>query len=207
MRRSRSRFPARVRLLPGPKSAATSRTGAVASIQEAELSLPRDALESRWRPDYLERLARSYWRFLARVSLGSLRVVYAPDSRAVVLLFPSLQLLTFRPPEYVTDETFGQVTWPIRRGLLVAREGVDNGFLQIRIWRDGTDPASPSHELVSVRVEVQNYYPWLRGTGPFARFGTRLYELTQLRIHVLVTRAFLRSLARLDLTPREQPRR
>ena len=61
--------------------------------------------------------------------------------------------------------TFGQVTWRIRRGLLVARAGVDNGFLQIRIWRAGADPASPSHELVSVRVEVQNYYPWLRGAG------------------------------------------
>jgi hypothetical protein len=88
------------------------------------------------------------------------------------------------------------VTWRIRKGLLVAREGVDNGFLQIRVRREGLDPVTPSRELVGVRVEVQNYYPWLRGSGPFSRFGAWLYEMTQLRIHVLVTRGFIRSLAR-----------
>jgi hypothetical protein len=173
----------------------------VASIEEAQLSVPRAALEAHWRPEHLERLARSYWRFLAHVSLGLLRVVYAADSQSVVLIVPALRLLTFHPPDYVTQQTFGQVTWRIRRGLLVAREGVDNGFLQIQIRRQGADPSSSSRELVGVRVEVQNYYPWLRGGGPFARFGTWLYELTQLRIHVLVTRGFLRSLARLDLPP------
>ena len=147
----------------------------------------------------MERLARSYWMFLARVSLGLLRVVYRADSRAVVLLVPAIRLLTFHPPDYVRQPTFGLVTWRIRRGLLVAREGVDKGFLQIGIWREGADPSSSSRELVGVRVEVQNFYPWLRGSGPFARFGARLYELTQLRIHVLLTRGFLRSLARLDL--------
>lgn len=192
-------LPASVRLLPEPKSAGIPRTGAVASIQEAQLSLPREALESRWRPEHLERLARSYWRFLARISLGLLRVVYAPDSRTVVLLFPALRLLRFRAPAYVTQSTFGQVTWQIQRGLLVAKGGRDKGHLQITVRREGADPASPSRELVGVTVEVRNFYPWLRGAGWFARFGTRLYELTQLRIHVLITRGFLRSLARLDL--------
>ncbi len=37
--------------------------------------------------------------------------------------------------------------------------------------------------------------------GRFARFGAWLYGQTQLRIHVLVCNAFLRSLARLDLPP------
>jgi hypothetical protein len=151
-----------------------------------------------WRPDQLERLARSYWRFLARVSLGLLRVVYAADSQAVVFIVPQLRLLTFHSAEYVTEQNFGQVTWRIKRGLLVARRGVDSGFLQIRIWHEGVDPAASSRELVGAMVEVQNYYPWLRGSGPFARFGTRLYEWTQLRIHVLVTRGFLRSLARFE---------
>jgi hypothetical protein len=199
MRPSTVRPPATVKLLPEPESAAILRTGAVASVQEAQISIPRSALEPLWRSDHLERLARSYWRFLARVSLGLLRVVYAPDSRAVVLVAPPLRLLVFHPPEYVTKQSFGEVTWRIRRGLLVAREGVDNGFLQIRIWREGADPTSSERELVGVRVEVQNYYPWLRGGGRFARIGTRLYELTQLRIHVLVTRGFLRSLARFEL--------
>jgi hypothetical protein len=188
-----------VELVPEPKSTAIPRTGAVASVQEAQVSILGSALEPLWRPDHLERLARSYWRYLGRVSLGLLRTVYAPDSRTVVLVAPPLRLLTFHPPEYVTEQSFGEVTWRIRRGLLVAREGVNNGFLQIRIWREGADPGSSERELIGVRVEVRNYYPWLRGSGRFARLGTRLYELTQLRIHMLVTRGFLRSLARFGL--------
>ena len=48
---------------------------------------------------------------------------------------------------------------------------------------------------------MKNFYPWLRGGGRFARFGAWFYGQTQLRIHVLVCNAFLRSLARLDLPP------
>jgi hypothetical protein len=44
----------------------------------------------------------------------------------------------------------------------------------------------------------------LRGTGRFARFGTWLYSQTQLRIHILVTKGFLRSL---DELPDEVLRR
>jgi hypothetical protein len=187
---------ATVRLLPDPEAAAVSRTGAVASVQEGQVSFPGDALEGRWGPEHLERLARSYWAFLTRVSLRLLRVVYAPDSRAVVLLFRAFPLLRFGAPEYSTRPDFGQVTWPIRRGLLVAREGRDRGFLRITVRRQGADPDSPGHELVGVRVEVRNYYPWLRGSGWFARFGTWLYKVTQLRIHALIARGFLRSLDR-----------
>ena len=42
---------------------------------------------------------------------------------------------------------------------------------------------------------VQNFYPWLRGTGPFARIGVWVYAQTQQRIHRTVTRGFLRRLA------------
>jgi hypothetical protein len=190
-----------VTLLPAPKSTAISRTGAVSSIQEAQVSIARETLEAVWRPDHLERLARTYWRYLTRVSLGVLRVIYSAESRSVVLLVPALRLLTFHRPEYLTDRNLGRVTWRIWRGLLVAREGIGNGYLRIDVRREGTDPRSPARELVGVRVEVENYYPWLRGSGPFARFGARLYEWTQLRIHVRVTRGFLHSLARLDLAP------
>jgi hypothetical protein len=56
-------------------------------------------------------------------------------------------------------------------------------------------------ERVRIRSEVQNFYPFLRGSGWFARIGARIYAATQLRIHVLVTNGFLRSLAKLDLPP------
>ena len=45
-----------------------------------------------------------------------------------------------------------------------------------------------------VEIEVAELLPGDRGA-----LGRRLYALTQSRIHVLITRGFLRSLARLDL--------
>ena len=45
-----------------------------------------------------------------------------------------------------------------------------------------------------VEVEVANFYPSIA-----SGLGRRFYELTQSRIHVLITHGFLRSLARLDL--------
>jgi hypothetical protein len=62
----------------------------------------------------------------------------------------------------------------------------------------GGDPAADTAGVL-VRVEVRNFYPWLRGKGPFARFGGWLYSQTQLRIHILVCNAFLRSLTRTEL--------
>ena len=44
-------------------------------------------------------------------------------------------------------------------------------------------------------MEVNNFYPWLRGSGPFARVGVWIYAQTQQRIHRAVTRRFLRRLA------------
>jgi hypothetical protein len=44
-------------------------------------------------------------------------------------------------------------------------------------------------------MEVQNFYPWLRGNGPFARVGVWIYAQSQQRIHRAVTRRFLKRLA------------
>jgi hypothetical protein len=49
---------------------------------------------------------------------------------------------------------------------------------------------------VRIEVEVANFYPALA-----VGFSTPVYEATQSAIHVLVTHAFLRSLAKLDLAP------
>jgi hypothetical protein len=173
-------------------------TGAVDSVQEAEVVLPRAALERLWTRDSLERLARAYWEYLHRVSLGLLRVVYEPDARTVVLVARPLAILRFGGPRYETGDTGGSVEWRIERGLLVAREGRGSGFLRIAVERSRS-PAPPGRARLDVSVGVRNFYPWLRGSGRFARFGTRLYSATQMRIHVTVTRGFLRSLARLDL--------
>ncbi|MGH2831582.1 MAG: hypothetical protein ACRDK2_02320 [Solirubrobacteraceae bacterium] len=167
--------------------------GAVRSVQSAELSLPVGALEQIWSPQYLERLARTYWRFLSRVTLGVIRVHYSERERFVVALFRGLKLLTFRAPEYEMDDEYGLVRWRIERGLLVAHRGRGGrGYLQILVRR--LQSPEPQRARLFVEVEVASFYPAIA-------FGIsrRLYDATQSRIHVIITHAFLRSLARLDL--------
>jgi hypothetical protein len=168
-------------------------TGAVRSVQTAEVLLDEAALREIWSPTYLERLARTYWRFLTRVTLGLIRVHYTERERSVVLLASPLKLLTFQAPEYEMDPSRGLVRWRITRGLLVARRGRDGGgYLQIEVRRS---PAKdPGQVQLHVEVEVANFYPSIA-----SRLSRRLYNATQSRIHVIVTRGFLRSLARLDL--------
>jgi uncharacterized protein YbjT (DUF2867 family) len=182
-----------IHLLPGHEIEELSESGAARSVQEAEVVLPRLQMERLWRVESLERLARSYWGFITRTFFGLIRVVDVRDSPTIVLLFRRFPLLHFRAPEYETEEGRGRATWWIERGLLVAKRGRGRGFLRLgaeRLDRETTADAG----AVLVSVEVRNFYPWLRGKGRFARFGTWLYSQTQLRIHVLVCNAFLRSL-------------
>ena len=167
-------------------------TGAVRSVQKADLLIEESALDEMWSPAHLERLARTYWRFLSRVTLGLIHVRYTEGERSVVLLARPLKLLTFQAPEYEMDPTRGLVRWRIARGLLVSRTGRGRGYLQIEVCRStGNDPG---HARLHVEVEVANFYPSIA-----SRLSRRLYNATQSRIHVIVTHAFLRSLARLDL--------
>jgi len=195
---TKTRDLARVRLIEAPESDFTP-GGPVTSKQEAELTLPRQELDRLWSPEYLERLARTYWRWLSKISLGLLRVVYAPDSRRIVFLIPPLTLLRFHAPEYETEPDCGSVTWRIDRGLLVAPPGRGKGFLKITVAR--RPGASEDEAIARVSSEVANFYPAIGGWGRVAKLGARTYRATQLRIHVIVTNRFLRSLARLDLVP------
>lgn len=197
--RQRRQAQARVRIVRVQESAAPP-DGSVTTRQVADVTLPRSELDRVWSPQYLERLAATYWRFLTRVSLGLLRVVYTPVSREVVLLARPFVLLRFRTPEYEAAGNRGAVTWRIERGLLVAPAGRGRGFLRITVERpaevDGGDEITGR-----VTSEVANFYPTIAGWGWFARIGRHLYRVTQLKIHVVITHAFLRSLARLDLAP------
>ncbi len=112
------------------------RTGAMRSVQTADLLLSERALSELWSPMHLERLARTYWRFLTRVTLGLVRVRYTEGERFVVLLFRPLTLLAFSAPEYEIQADHGVVRWRIERGLLVARAGRESkGHLQIDVRR------------------------------------------------------------------------
>jgi hypothetical protein len=184
------------RALIGKLSDSTStdaETGAVRSVQEADLLIEPGDLDEIWTPMHLERLARTYWRFLTRVTLGLIRVRYSDEGRSVVLLGAPLRLLTFKAPEYEMDASHGLVRWRIDRGLLVARAGRDgDGYLQIEVSRRAGD--QDGRALLHVVVSVVNFYPSIA-----SGLGLRLYNITQSRIHVIVTYGFLRSLARLDL--------
>ncbi|MBA2545622.1 MAG: hypothetical protein H0V15_01985 [Solirubrobacterales bacterium] len=187
-----------VRIMPDPEEGPVTPDGPLRSIQEAELSMPRDTLEELWNPATLERLARAYWRYLNKISFGLLKIGYGATGRYVVFGWRRLVLLSFRLPEYDVGPGFGRVTWPIERGVLVAERG--RGYLRIDVRRLEPDPGR-DEERVRIRAMVSNFYPLLRGSGWFARVGSFFYSQTQLRIHVLVTRGFLRSLESGDLPP------
>jgi hypothetical protein len=91
--------------------------GAVRSVQAAEIVVPREALDDIWDPMHLERLARTYWSFLSRCTLGMIRVHYTERER-FVKLFGLIPLLTFAAPEYEITSDKGVVRWRIVKGLL-----------------------------------------------------------------------------------------
>ena len=199
--RNRRRARARVDILDVPESEAPP-DGSVYTRQSAEVTLPRAELERIWNPEHLERLARTYWRFLTRFSLGLLRVLYTAVSREVVLLGRPFVLLRFHAPEYEATPDCGSVTWRIDRGVLVASPGRGKGYLRITVRRPPSEETKDADDVtVAVDSEVSNFYPAIAGRGWFSRIGRRLYRETQLRMHVLVTHAFLRSLARVELAP------
>jgi hypothetical protein len=169
--------------------------GAVRSIQAADVTVPAAELEARWNATHLERLARTYWKYLSRVTLGLIRVTYTETERAVVLLGRPFVLLRFAAPEYEVGRDRGIVRWRILDGLLVSARGRHgDGHLEIDVRR--CPPEEEGWATVHVEVEVASFYPAI------ATWLTKfVYSHTQSKIHVLVTHGFLRSLARLDLEP------
>jgi hypothetical protein len=191
-RRRRSRSPAQAAIISPPKSTVIAKDGAVRSAQMAELTLAEEDFQRLWNATNLENLARTYWRFLSRVTLGLIRVVYGENERSVVFVGRPFTLLRFDAPQYVVERDHGSVRWQIRDGLLVARSGRGCGFLALAVTRLEGGPEGRVRILIE--VEVANFYPAIA-----AGFSVPAYEVTQSAIHVLVTHAFLRSLAHLHL--------
>jgi hypothetical protein len=190
-RRRSARLPGRIGRLDDDTTIGAE--GVVRSVQTGELALPRAALEQLWSPLQLERLARTYWRFLTRCTLGLVRVDYTEAQRTVVLLRQPFRLLRFKAPEYAMDARRGVVRWRIEDGLLVQRRGHHgDGYLQIDVQRRSTPGEDPAR--IRVEIAVANFYPSIAH-----RLSRPVYRATQSRIHVLVAYGFLRSLARLDL--------
>jgi hypothetical protein len=191
-------LPARVKIVHVPEQGYAD-DGSVTTRQEAEVTVPRDALERLWNPENLENLARTYWAFLIRISHGLLKIRYGPDSREIVAL-GFIVLLRFHKPDYETSSCRGCVTWRINKGFLVAPGGRNKGHLKICVERpeelNGTGEVT-----VKVSSEVGAFVPMLTfpGLRSLSGFGRWVYKQTQLRVHVIVTHAFLRSLGNLEL--------
>ena len=127
------------------------------SIQAANVDMPEDELLALWQPVNLERLARTYWKYLSRVTLGIIRVTYTEQERAVVVIGRPLVLLRFHAPEYDISDGRGIVQWKIQDGLLVAKR--NEGYLEIDVKRLESD--REGYARVHVEVEVANFYPAL----------------------------------------------
>lgn len=169
------------------------RTGAVRSVQGADIILPEEALQGLWNPEHLERLARTYWKSLTRFTLGLCRVGYSETERWVYLLHPRVRLLTMQKPEYEMSSGRGIVRWRIERGLLVAANGRGgDGYLEIDVCR--FDYPDWNKARIHVEIEVANFYPQIA-----SKFGKWLYVNTQSRIHVIACHFFLRQLVKRDL--------
>jgi hypothetical protein len=191
----RRRLPAQAVIVSPKSSTSIARDGAVRSVQSAELTMSQADLDRLWNVTNLENLARTYWRFLSRVTFGLIRVVYGENERCVVFLARPFTMLRFEAPEYSVAPDHGGVRWRIRDGVLVARAGRGSGFLAIDIKRLAPSPELPHGSVkLLIDVEVANFYPSIA-----ANFSTPVYQATQSLIHVFVTHGFLRSLARLDL--------
>jgi hypothetical protein len=169
------------------------RTGAVGSVQTAELEVG-DRVGRVMSRSFLEHAAAEYWRVITRFTLGLVRMISDAEDQCVVLVGRPLVLLRFQIPEYETSESAASVTWRIERGILVSPKGRNRGFLRLSLEPRGASSVN-GHRRVRVEMEVQNFYPWLRGRGRFARVGVWIYAQTQQRIHRAVTRRFLRKLA------------
>ncbi|HEY7967084.1 MAG TPA: hypothetical protein VID68_08655 [Solirubrobacteraceae bacterium] len=190
--RRRARLPAEIRIVDPEGAPTIDAHGAARSVQAAELTIRAGEALELWSPETLERLARTYWRFLERCSLGLIRVVYGEDERAVVFICRPFVLIRFDSPQYELDHERGVVRWQIRGGALVShRQERRGGFLQIDVRR--MEPPRDGLQAIHVEVAVLSFYPAIATLGP------RLYAATQSAIHVLVTHGFLRSLASLDL--------
>jgi hypothetical protein len=191
-------LPARVKIVNVPEQGYGD-DGSVTTRQEAVLTVPRETLERLWTPENLENLARTYWAFLIRISGGTLQIRYGPDSREIVA-FGFIVLLRFHRPDYETDSNRGCVTWRINKGFLVAPGGRNKGRLQICVERP-KDMNGGDEVPVKVSSEVGAFVPMLTfpGLRSLSGVGRWLYKQTQLRIHVIVTHAFLRSLGNLEL--------
>ncbi len=171
------------------------REGAVRSVQAADLSMPAEELDAIWSPMHLERLARTYWKYLSRVTLGLIRVAYTNDRarggpRDAPVRAPALPGPGVRDGRPARRRALAHPRrHPRRRARPRGRRLPAIGIERCAAGDDDPDAPRRTSRWRS-RTSIR------RSRAASAASCTRQ---TQSRIHVLVTHGFLRSLARLEL--------
>ena len=156
---------------------------------------PGGALDEIWTPMHLERLARTYWRFLTRCTLGLVRVALhrgralrraadAPVRAAALPARPSTRWT--RRAASCAGGSSAACSSPRPGATATATCEIDVRAPARRRRRAAVTSPSRSRSRTSTRRSR-------------SRLGRLVYTHTQSRIHVIVTHGFLRSLARLDL--------
>ena len=193
--RRRRQLPARAAIVSPPRfdRDRVRRRGPLGSVGRA------DAVEGRARPALDAPEPREPGPHVLALSVpGDARRdpgrVWQQRPVASVFLARPFTLLRFEPPEYASNPATGRSSGGSATGCWCRAAGRGCGFLasmSAASTRRGRRP-----RRVRIQVEVANFYPAIA-----AGFTTPVYEATQSAIHVLVTHAFLRSLAKLDLAP------
>ena len=192
--------PARACKIVQVPSPATTADGSVTTEQTAEVTLPR----ARARPDLDPGVPRAPGAHLlalphaglARPAARALHRRLARDRGA----HPAVRAAAL-PRARVRDQRrlrHGHLA-DRRTGCSCARAGAARATCGLGRGARARATAARARPPCTVTSEVANFYPRIAGWGWFARIGRLVYRFTQLRIHVIVTHAFLRSLARLDL--------
>ena len=112
----RRKTPARVRLIRAEEDVRVPATGAVGSVQEAEVTMPVELVEQLSKPEYLERPRPLLLRHLDRATLGLIRIVYTENVTRRCADHPPPAAAHLRAPDYKASADHGCVTWRIARG-------------------------------------------------------------------------------------------
>ena len=126
--------------------------------------MPAGELDAIWTPMHLERLARTYWKYLSRVTLGLIRVEYTDTERAVVLLHRPFVLLRFHAPEYEMSDGRGIVRWRSA----TASSSRARGARATATWRSTSGaarPTRPGYEQRARRGRDRELLPGARDLG------------------------------------------
>ena len=144
---------------PDRRHARSTTTARCARSRAPTSSSPTEQLDELWTPETLERLARTYWRFLTHVTLGLDPRLRTPRASATSACSSALQAAdASRRPSTRPTTTAASCAGASRRACSSPR----GAAAATATWRSTSGAAtatSPARQRIHVEVEVANFYP------------------------------------------------